>query len=181
MEAMVRAGVPIDLVVADRPCVGLQKAQALGLTTLLLERIDFTKAFDHTLYSRRLVRELQKQGISKIAMAGWMTLLAAPMFQADAYKGRVLNTHPSLLPQFPGAYAVRNALAAHGQETGCTVHVATIDLDAGPIVAQWPVAILPDDTEASLHERIKQVERVRYPEVVQRWLGGELNVPGLVK
>lgn len=174
-----QAGVVIDVVMADRPCMGREKAKALGLQTVLLARRDFSQQFDYEAYSHQVAAELQQRGVTKVAMAGWMTLFAAPMFQADSYKGRILNTHPSLLPRFPGAHAVRDALAARATETGCTVHVATPDLDAGPIVAQWPVPVLPDDTETSLHERIKQVERVRYPEVVQQWLAGELSVPGL--
>lgn len=180
MEAMVQADVAIGVVVADRPCSGLEKAQELGLPTALLARTDFSKTFNREAYSQLLAAELQRRAATKVAMAGWMTLLAASMFRADSYAGRILNTHPSMLPQFPGAHAVRDALAAGAKTTGCTVHVVTADMDAGPIVAQWPVPISPGDTETSLHERIKQVERAHYPEVVQQWLAGELNVSGLV-
>ena len=91
-----------------------------------------------------------------------MTVLGRPMF--DAYGGRVLNTHPSLLPAFPGAHAVRDALAFGVKVTGCTVHIATARMDDGPILAQEAVPVLPDDTEATLHERIKAVERRLYPQ-----------------
>ena len=101
-------------------------------------------------------------------MAGFMTVLAAPMFRAFA--GRVVNTHPSLLPAFPGAHAVRDALAAGVKVTGCTVHVATEQVDHGPILAQEAVAVLPTDTEASLHERIKDVERRLYPQAIKELL-----------
>ncbi len=101
-------------------------------------------------------------------MAGFMTVLAEPMFVA--YEGRVLNTHPSLLPAFPGAHAVRDALAYGVKVTGCTVHIATVRMDDGPILAQQAVAVAPDDTEESLHERIKAVERSLYPAVVEEFL-----------
>ena len=101
-------------------------------------------------------------------MAGFMTVLAPPMF--DVYAGRVLNTHPSLLPAFPGAHAVRDALAFGVKVTGCTVHLATERMDDGPILAQEAVPVLPGDTEASLHERIKAVERNLYPTVLKEFL-----------
>jgi phosphoribosylglycinamide formyltransferase-1 len=97
-----------------------------------------------------------------------MTVLASPMF--DSFSGRVLNTHPSLLPAFPGAHAVRDALAYGAKVTGCTVHVATVDVDGGPILAQEAVPVLDGDTEATLHERIKSVERRLYPGVVKELL-----------
>jgi phosphoribosylglycinamide formyltransferase-1 len=78
----------------------------------------------------------------------------------------VLNTHPSLLPAFPGAHAVRDALAFGVKVTGCTVHEATVRIDDGPILAQEAVRVLTNDTEETLHERIKAVERVLYPAVV---------------
>ena len=86
----------------------------------------------------------------------------------DAFPGRVLNTHPALLPAFPGWHAVRDALAYGVKVTGCTVHVATEEVDAGPILAQEAVPVRPDDTEASLHERIKAVERRLYPDTAGR-------------
>jgi phosphoribosylglycinamide formyltransferase-1 len=83
----------------------------------------------------------------------------------------VLNTHPALLPSFKGAHAVRDALAAGVRVTGCTVHVATAEVDAGPILAQEAVPVLPGDDEATLHERIKVVERRLYPATIKELLG----------
>ena len=99
-------------------------------------------------------------------MAGFGTVTTAAFH--DVFPGRVLNTHPSLLPDFKGWHAVPQALAAGVAETGCTVHVATVELDDGPILAQRRVAVRPDDDETSLHERIKAVERELYPEVIRR-------------
>jgi phosphoribosylglycinamide formyltransferase 1 len=95
----------------------------------------------------------------------------------EAYAGRVLNTHPALLPAFPGWHAVRDALAYGVKVTGTTVHVATGEVDAGPILAQEAVPVEPGDTEETLHERIKVVERRLYPATIRQFLdqleGGE--------
>ena len=99
------------------------------------------------------------------AMAGFGTVLAAPIH--DAFAGRILNTHPALLPSFPGWHGVADALDAGAEVTGCTVHLATLEMDAGPILAQGEVPVMPDDTVDSLHERIKAVERVLYPETIK--------------
>ena len=88
-----------------------------------------------------------------------------PVF--DAFEGRILNTHPALLPAFPGWHAVEDALEAGVKVTGCTVHVATLEVDAGPILAQEAVPVRPDDTAESLHERIKAVERRLYTDTVK--------------
>ncbi len=101
-------------------------------------------------------------------MAGFMTILEKPIF--DAYAGRVLNTHPSLLPAFRGAHAVDDALAAGVKVTGCTVHVATLEVDSGPILAQEAVPVLDDDTAETLHQRIKEVEHRLYAETIRRFI-----------
>ena len=106
--------------------------------------------------------------IDVVAMAGFMTVLSARLF--EVYGDRVLNTHPSLLPAFPGAHAVRDALAYGVKVTGCTVHVATEQVDHGPILAQEAVEVLPGDDEGSLHERIKAVERRLYPATIEGFL-----------
>lgn len=180
MEAVAEAGVPIDLVVADRECATLTKAQRHGIETLLLKRTNFNRqTFDYVDFSSQVVAALQSHGINKVAMAGWMTIFAEPMFRPETYAGRVLNTHPSLLPAFKGGTAVKDALAYGVKVTGCTIHVATPGLDAGPIVAQEPVRVEPVDTLQSLHERIKRVERKLYVETVKQWVEGRLKVVGL--
>src|SRR4029450_13505036 len=102
-----------------------------------------------------------------VAMAGFGTIV--PDLPA-AFPGRVLNTHPALLPAFKGWHGVRDALAAGVKVTGTTVHIATAEVDAGPILAQEAVPVLPGDTEATLHERIKQVERRLYPATIRRFI-----------
>jgi phosphoribosylglycinamide formyltransferase-1 len=88
----------------------------------------------------------------------------------DAFEGRIINTHPALLPAFPGWHAVRDALAAGVKVTGVTVHISTLEVDAGPIVAQEAVPVLPGDDEETLHERIKAVERRLYPTTIKQIL-----------
>ena len=169
LEAILEAGLPVALVCADRPCRGLEVAQRAGVESLLVERRDyggFTTAFDREAYSRALVGELEARSIDLVAMAGFGTITTSA-FPA-AFPGRVLNTHPSLLPDFKGWHSVAQALAAGVVETGCTVHVATEELDNGPILAQRRVPVLVNDTEETLHERIKGVERSLYPLVIAR-------------
>ena len=169
LEAMLEAGLVVTVVAADRPCRGLEVARDAGVATVLVDRADFggfTAAFDRGAYRAALARELVARDVDLLAMAGFGTVLTSALH--EAFPGRVLNTHPSLLPAFKGWHAVTQALAAGVSETGCTVHVATEALDEGPILAQRRVAVAPDDDEASLHERIKAVERDLYPRVVAR-------------
>jgi phosphoribosylglycinamide formyltransferase-1 len=168
LEAMIENGLDVALVASDRPCRGLDVARSSGIEALLVDRADFggfSPQFDRTGYSVALANELATRDIDLVAMAGFGTIMTGE-FHA-AYPGRVLNTHPSLLPQFKGWHAVRQAIEAGVRETGCTVHVATEELDAGPILAQQRVAVLASDDEATLHERIKEVERTLYPRVVR--------------
>jgi phosphoribosylglycinamide formyltransferase 1 len=105
-------------------------------------------------------------------MAGFGTVVPG---LTDAYPGRVLNSHPALLPAFKGWHAVRDALAAGVKVTGTTIHVATAEVDDGPILAQEAVPVLPDDTEESLHERIKQVEWRLYPATIRRFVADTVD------
>jgi phosphoribosylglycinamide formyltransferase-1 len=114
-----------------------------------------------------LVRVLQDCGVELVALAGFMRVLKAPMLQA--YPGRILNVHPSLLPKFPGLMAWKQALEAGEKVTGCTVHHVDEQIDHGDILAQREVPILPNDTPESLHERIQVEERMLYPEVIGRF------------
>ena len=117
-------------------------------------------------FSSRIAAHLDDAGVELVAMAGFIRRWRIP----PRYRGKVMNIHPALLPAFKGWHAVRDSLAAGVKVTGCTVHLATLEVDEGPILAQETVPVLPDDTEATLHERIKDVERCIYPEVVRRLL-----------
>ncbi len=172
LEAMVTHGVPVALVVADRVCGALARAEAAGIPTELVERTDFTKTFDRDAYSDRVADVLDAHDIDLVAMAGWGTIFSATMHAR--YGGRILNTHPALLPAFPGWHAVRDALAHGVKVTGCTVHVAGVEVDTGRILAQGTVDVADDDDEASLHERIKTVERELYPATILAVVDGRI-------
>lgn len=165
LEAMIEAGLPITLVVSDRPCRGLEIAAENGVQAALLHRRDFGSGFDREAYAHEMTDLLEEHTIDVVAMAGFGTVLGASIFQA--MPGRIINTHPALLPSFPGWHAVRDALDFGVRVTGCTIHVATPEVDHGPILAQEAVVIHDDDDEASLHERIKSVERRLYVETLQ--------------
>ena len=167
LEAILSYPLQVDLVVADRPCRALQVAKDAEVASVLVRREDFSPAF--SVEARRrltssVYEALTEHGIDIVAMAGFMTVLDASLFRD--FHGPILNTHPSLLPAFKGANAVREALEYGVQWTGCTVHVATAALDEGPIIVQCPVEIFKDDTVATLHERIKEAERRVYPEAI---------------
>lgn len=169
LEAIVGAGVQVGVVVVDRPCRAIEVAEGARVPVELVARQDFGPDFDRVDYTHRLIDALAPHAVELIAMAGFGTVLEKPIF--DAYPGRIVNTHPALLPAFPGWHAVEEALAAGVKVTGCTVHVATLEVDAGPILAQEAVPVLPDDTVATLHERIKAVERRLYPATIKELLG----------
>jgi phosphoribosylglycinamide formyltransferase-1 len=172
---MFDAGLPVTTVLADRPCAGLTLAEEHGAAPELVDRRvygGFGSDFDREGFTATVAATLVAHQVDLVAMAGFGTVMTQAVH--DAFADRILNTHPALLPAFPGWHGVRDALAAGVRETGCTVHLATLEMDAGPILAQGVVPVLADDTEETLHERIKVVERTLYPETVA-WALGELE------
>ena len=165
LDAMATDGLPIALVMVDRHCAVQDVAARHGIECVVVERTDFGDGFDRDAFTGRVVAELVAHRIDLVAMAGWGTILGPAAF--DALPGRIVNTHPALLPSFPGWHAVRDALAYGVKLTGCTVHVATEQVDDGPILAQEAVPVLADDDEATLHERIKAVERRLYTDTIR--------------
>lgn len=161
LEAILERGLPVAVVLVDRPCRAVDVARAHGVASVLVERDSFGPGFDRVAYTDRVVDALRAHDVDLLAMAGFMTVLAEAVF--TAWPDRVVNTHPALLPAFRGAHAVRDALAAGATVTGCTIHVATSAVDDGPILAQETVRVLAGDDGATLHERIKAVERRLYP------------------
>ncbi|MEX0664062.1 MAG: phosphoribosylglycinamide formyltransferase [Acidimicrobiia bacterium] len=168
LQALLDAGLPVAVTVVDRECAAVGRAEAAGVAVELVERESFAADFDRDGYTHRVVDALKRHEVDLVAMAGFGTILSQEIH--DAYPSRILNTHPSLLPAFKGWHAVRDALSAGIDMTGCTVHLATLEVDEGPILAQVEVPVLPDDTEESLHERIKEVERTLYPQVIREQL-----------
>jgi phosphoribosylglycinamide formyltransferase-1 len=166
LRALAARGLPIAVVVVDRRCAAIDVAAEFGLPTELVERKTFGPEFDRVAYTHDVIDALQRHDVDLVAIAGFGTILSKPF--VDAFGGRAVNTHPSLLPAFKGWHAVRDALEFGVKLTGCTVHLVTADVDEGPILAQQAVPVFDDDTEATLHERIKEVERTLYPDVIER-------------
>lgn len=171
LQALLDADLPIAVVLVDRPCTAIERATGAGIPAELVERTSYGDAFDRTAYTDEVVAALRRHDTDLIAMAGFGTILAQPVH--DAFPGAIVNTHPSLLPAFKGWHAVEEALAYGVKVTGCTVHLATLAVDEGPILAQEAVPVLPDDTVETLHERIKDVERRLYPRVLRSLVDGE--------
>lgn len=132
----------------------LDRAAAAGVPTFVCRPADFS---DRQSWDSALLAALRELHPDLVVSAGFMRILGPVV--VDAFAGRIINTHPALLPSFPGAHPVRDALAYGVKVTGSTVHVVDHGVDTGPILAQRAVEVLPDDDEASLHERIKVVER----------------------
>lgn len=139
-------------VIADVPCQGIERAQAAGIATEVVEMGE-----DRAEWNRRLVDAVDAAQPDVVVSAGFMKILGKDFL--DRFEGRTINTHPALLPAFKGAHGVRDALAYGAKVTGSTVHFVDAGVDTGAIIAQEPVRVLPEDDEASLHERIKVVER----------------------
>ncbi|WP_245886444.1 phosphoribosylglycinamide formyltransferase [Kineococcus xinjiangensis] len=153
---------------SDKPAAqGLSRASVAGVTTFAVPPAEHP---DRTAWERALVEAVAQFEPDLVVLAGFMRILGAPML--GAFGGRILNTHPALLPSFPGAHGVRDALAHGVRVTGCTVHLVDEGVDTGPIVAQAAVPVLDDDDEATLHERIKEQERLLLVEVVGRLARG---------
>jgi len=156
----------LAVVISDRrDAPGLQKAAAAGIETLSIERQGRSRA-DH---DRDIVAALKIRGIDLICLAGYMRVLSSGFI--DAYRGRILNIHPSLLPSFPGLNAQQQALDHGANISGCTVHFVDETLDGGPIIAQREVPVREGDTTESLAARILIEEHKLYPEAVNIVLG----------
>ncbi|MGC8626494.1 MAG: phosphoribosylglycinamide formyltransferase [Acidimicrobiales bacterium] len=168
LESVLAAGLPVCVVLADRPCRALEIAARAGVPAELVLRESYGPEFDREGYTHKVVGTLRRHRVDVVAMAGFGTVLGPEVIRA--FPGRVLNTHPALLPNFKGWHAVRDALAAGVAVTGTTVHIATEEADEGPVLAQEEVKVLPGDTEEALHERIKVVERRLYPETIRNFL-----------
>jgi phosphoribosylglycinamide formyltransferase-1 len=157
-------GGDIVLVFADRACAALDWAAEHGVDTALVAGGD----------DEALAEALAGARPDVVVLAGYMRIVGPKVL--EAYAGRIINTHPSLLPAFPGATAVRDAIEHGVRVTGVTVHIVDETLDGGPIVAQEPVPVLPDDDDASLRTRIQAVEHRLLPRAVVLLAVGALSV-----
>ena len=175
MEALLAAArdpaypAEIVLVVSNRPdAAGLATAAAAGVRTTVIDHRDF--GTDRAAHEAAIDATLRESRVELVCLAGYMRVLTP--FLVQAWAGRMLNIHPSLLPAFPGLHTHRQALDAGATLHGCTVHLVTQGVDEGPILAQATVPVLPDDTEDSLAARVLQQEHLLYPAALADFVRG---------
>ena len=172
LQAILDAGIPVSAVISNAPSAGgLAIAARHGVATAVVEhrRFPTREAFDAA-----LADEIDRHAPRLVALAGFMRVLT-PGFVAR-YAGRLVNIHPSLLPEFPGLDTHARALAAGANRHGCTVHFVTAELDHGPIIAQASVPVLPGDTAETLAARVLAQEHAIYPRALRWFLDGLLVV-----
>lgn len=172
MRSLVEAGLPVAAVVSNRAhAAGLDFARSRGIATAVVEHRAYAtrEAFEEA-----LATTIDRHAPRLVALAGFMRVLT-PGFVRH-YEGRMLNIHPSLLPAFPGLDTHERALAAGVKVHGCTVHFVTEELDAGPIVVQAAVRVLPGDTAEALAARVLEQEHKIYPRAARWFLEGRLVI-----
>ena len=156
---------------ADNPAAGLAHAEQFGVPTFVVEPGLFDSREN---WAEVLLRNLEYHKPDLVVLAGFMRVLPAGF--VAALSPNIINLHPSLLPAFPGAHAVRDALSAGADATGATVHIVDAGVDTGPILAQREIAIPTGISESDLHEQIKTIERSLIVEVVSQIAEGKLNL-----
>ena len=174
LEAADDPGYPAEVVAvgADRDAAGLEHARRRGLPTFTVPLRAFP---DRAAWDAALADAITAHRPDWVVSAGFMKIVGTAVLAR--YEGRLVNTHPALLPAFPGAHAVRDALAAGAEVTGSTVHLVDAGVDTGPVLARREVPVLPGDDEDRLHERIKAVERTLLVETVARLVTGTTEDP----
>ena len=167
-------GPRISLVLADRPAIpALERAGKRGVETLVIEPSSFA---DRAAFDEAVAAALQRHGTDVVVTAGYMRLLGTPVL--DLYRNRWLNTHPALLPSFPGMHGVRDALEHGVKVTGVTVFLVDEGVDTGPIVLQEAIEVRPDDDMSSLEARVLEVEHRLLPRAVRALVEGRIVVDG---
>ena len=167
-------GARVSFVLSDRPGVrALERAEAHGVGSAVIEPSEFP---DRDAFDRAVAAALLERGIDLVVTAGYMRLLGKPVL--DVFGGRWLNTHPALLPSFPGMHGVRDALAYRVKVTGVTVFLVDEGVDTGPIVAQEAIEVRDDDDWESLERRVLEAEHRLLPRAVQALAEGRLAVEG---
>lgn len=176
LDAAARPGYParVVIVVADRErAPALARAAAAGVPAVFLDPKSYE---DRAAFDAALSERLQAAGVELVCLAGFMRILG-PAF-VRAWRGRVMNIHPALLPAFPGLHAQRQALDYGVKVTGATVHFVDEGVDTGPIILQAAVPVEPEDTEETLSARILAEEHRLYPEAVRLYAEGRLRIEG---
>ena len=176
IDAVAAGSVPgarVSVVVSDRADAGgVQSARERGVEAVAVER----RRRPREAHEEEIIAVLRERGVTLVCLAGFMRLLS-PRF-IEAYRGRILNIHPSLLPAFPGLHAQRQALEYGVRWSGCTVHFVDESLDGGPVIVQRVVPVEEGDTEDSLAARILVEEHRAYPEALARIVRGDYRLVG---
>ena len=176
MQALLDADLPIEVVAvgADRENIeGLKRAERAGVPHFAVKLRDHA---DRAAWDTALTEAVASHEPDLVVSAGFMKIVGKEFLAR--FGGRFVNTHPALLPSFPGAHGVRDALAYGARVTGCTVHFVDDGVDTGPIIAQGVVEIRDEDDESALHERIKEVERRLLVDVVGRLARNGYRIEG---
>lgn len=162
----------IGVVLTDKPeARALQVAKEAGIKSICVNRKTCSSQQD---FEEKLVAELKNANVTLVVLAGFMRILS-PYF-VEAYRHRILNIHPSLLPSFGGAHAHRDVLAYGTKVSGCTIHFVDEGMDHGPIILQDTVPVLDDDTEETLAARVLTKEHVLYPKAIELFVDGRLEL-----
>ncbi|WP_295079265.1 phosphoribosylglycinamide formyltransferase [Tabrizicola sp.] len=160
---------PVLVASNDPAATGLEKAAALGIPVAAIDHRAFGR--DREAFEAALAEKIDAASPDILCLAGFMRILTPGFIRR--YEGRMLNIHPSLLPKYPGLHTHARALAAGDTEAGCAVHEVTAELDAGPILGQARLPVLPGDTEAALAARVLTLEHRLYPKVLRRFATGD--------
>ena len=160
---------PVLVASNDPGATGLERAAALGIPVAAIDHRPYGR--DREAFEAALAEKIDAASPDILCLAGFMRILTPGFIRR--YEGRMLNIHPSLLPKYPGLHTHARALAAGDTEAGCTVHEVTAELDAGPILGQARVPVLPGDTEAALAARVLTLEHGLYPKVLRRFATGD--------
>lgn len=161
-----RLDAEIVLVLSDNPdAFILERGRRANLPCGLIDCRGLSSRFPAE-SQEETTRALREAGVELVCLAGFMRLLRAPLL--EAFAGRIINIHPSLLPAYPGLHAWTQAVEDEATESGCTVHFVDAGMDSGPIISQATVPVLPGDTPESLHARIQVEEHRIYPEAISR-------------
>ena len=183
MEALVRHQQKSEclhttsIVISDRTnASGLSKAEALGVNAIAIPLPEISDRLERRMvHENEVTKALLNSDVEVIILSGYIRILT-PSF-VKPWAGRILNIHPSLLPDFPGAHAHRDVIAAKATKSGCTVHFVDSGMDTGPIIAQEEVDVLLEDDEDSLAEKVKLKEHLLYPMVIDMLSSGKIKSP----
>lgn len=177
LQAIIDANIPnveIVVVVSNNPnAYAIERAKRHNIPVEVIDHRNYSSREE---FEREIIKRLEPYRVDLIVLAGFMRILS-PLF-VRAYKNRIMNIHPALLPAFPGVNAVRQALSYGVKYTGCTVHFVDEGVDTGPIILQSVVPVYDDDTEEKLLERIHREEHRIYPEAIRLFAEGKLHIEG---